>query len=207
MSVRNREIESKWEIFGAGLMEVNEYLHDILGHVVRKKIHGKSTDTYWPIPNPEVIGDFFRVRDLGDGKYQMTVKGKDRGSNENRLEIDIDTADASLHKLVRFGRALLGKPAGQITKEYYVYWPTQNEYTTISCYEIESPGETELVIRDDLQRDVVIVHRTFVEVETTSKEDLKKWEEIVVGGLSKEQIEVKRAPGSLFEMYIEEKKS
>lgn len=141
---------------------------------------------------------------MGDGTHQLTVKGKDRGSNENRLEVDVDTSTQA-HKLKKFARSLLGKEAGEVTKEYYVYWPCNDDHITVCCYVVELPGETELVIEESLEREVSSVQypHVFVEVETTGAFILEVWEERVIGGLRKTGMEVDRAPGSLFEMFIQ----
>lgn len=120
---------------------------------------------------------------MDDDTYQITVKGKDKGVNENRLEIDVnsDSPGAKIHKLIE---SAFGKPAGRVTKHYHVYWPNKSPYLTISCYQVQE---------DD---------RVFVEVESTSASSLDEWEGYVSNGFEKHNMIMERAPGSLYEMFI-----
>lgn len=192
MSYRNREIESKWivrnnrEDLGRNpsLGVANQVLHEALGASVRSKITGRSTDWYWTVPGDSVVADFIRLRDVdGSGKYQITVKGKDKGVNENRLEVDIDTT-SSLPKILKLLQSTFGPAAGEVTKEYHVYWPTPSEHLTISCYQVEGS-------------DII-----YIEVEATSASSLDEWEGLVSSGFEKYHMSMDRAPGSLYEMYI-----
>lgn len=192
MSYRGREIESKWRVLGGrSLEQVNSRIHAVLGSSVRAKIYGNSTDQYWALPDPEVRGDFIRFRDLGQRRSQITVKGKDRETNENRLEIDVDTKSPK-QDVRRLLQCALGSPHGKVTKEYYVYWPGSDQHTNISCYSITEPAEAAGTI--------------FLEIETTSVEELRILEDQMIVGFLNCDIELVREAKSLFELYVQEEK-
>lgn len=205
MSYRNREIESKLLVYDHTLGETNEVLQELFGAEKSRLIFGSSVDTYWRIDNPEVDADFVRMRER-DGIRQITVKGKDKGTNLDRMEIDIDsTTDVS--KITRLLTAAHGKHSGRIGKTYYVYWLGASEYTTVCCYSVNFPDKTRLVIDIDGRSSTEIEQypHTVVEVETTSKDKMLELEAKVLDGFRRQGIKVERAPGSLFEMFIESK--
>lgn len=178
MSYRNREIETKLIIRDRDLATVNAWLQHWIGHMT-KMISGKSTDTYWAVNNPDVTADFIRIRDLGNSA-QLTVKGKDRGTNLNRLEIDVDV-ESSLSKVTRLVQALLGKPSGTINKEYYVYW--LDEHTNISCYQVTEPAYPHIIVEIE-----GITEERVLELESSM---IRSWGD-----------KIERAPGSLYEMLV-----
>lgn len=186
MSYRNREIESKWLISGVTLDEVRLALEDVMMDQVQRSIFGSSVDTYWNVPE-EAEAQFVRMRER-DGIRQVTVKARDRGSNINRLEVDVDsTSDVS--KITRLLNALFGKPAGKVGKTYHVYWPGDSEHTTICAYSIThvEPNFNDIV----------------VEIETISESKLRELEETILGGLEIDhEMVVRKAAGSLFELFI-----
>lgn len=146
---------------------------------------GSSLDTYWSVPDSKAEADFLRVRER-DGIRQITVKGKDRGDNINRIEVDIDST-SEVHKIHRLIRCVLGKPAGIICKQYRV-WELESEYDTVCAYEVLRPENTLGVI---------------VEVEARTEERMLGLEKAVVNYFEyKWGTKVVRAPGSLFEMFI-----
>lgn len=183
MGHRNREIEVKMLIagqFGTICSELDKLLANEKP-IIRV---GSSLDTYWPVPDAEA--QFLRVRER-DGIRQITVKGKDRGDNVNRIEVDIDST-SEVHKIHRLIRCVLGKPAGIIAKTYRV-WELESEYDTVCAYEVHQPAN-----------DLGVV----VEVEARTEGRMRELERMVInhfynvlGG------SVRGAPGSLFEMFIE----
>jgi adenylate cyclase class IV len=185
MSFRNREIEVKLIAYDTTLEAINSLLHDMLGPSVRKKVWGRSTDVYWPVKDPEVVGDFVRTRKFSEDINHLTVKGKDRDSNINRLEVDIETTTPH-SKLVRFCRAIGGKETGSIDKEYYVYWPTTDEHENISCYVVTNQEYPHI----------------FIEVECTDVGRMEEFEYEVLRSCGIRGIRAERAPGSLYEMFI-----
>lgn len=184
MSYRNREIESKLVIYDQTLSEVNSVLFALYGEEKTRLLFGSSVDTYWRIDNPDVDADFIRMRER-DGIRQITVKGKDKGTNLDRLEVDVDST-SEVSKINRLLSSAFGRAAGKIGKTYYVYWIGSGEYTTVCCYsltEIDYP-------------------HIFVEVETTSQEKMLSLESEVILALTRCGMRAERAPGSLFEMFI-----
>lgn len=187
MSYRNREIESKWLVHGLTLSEVRDILVEHLGHRITKSIFGSSVDTYWTVEDESVEADFIRMRER-DGIRQITVKGRDRGSNLNRLEVDVDSTSEPA-KISRLLTAAFGRSAGKVGKTYHVYWlEGESEHTTICCYSVDG--------MDPDYKPIVI------EVETTSESNLMTLETQVLGELYRREIRVERAPGSLYEMFI-----
>lgn len=184
MSYRNREIESKLIVAGSTLSLVNSRLEELFGQEKSKLLFGSSVDTYWRIDNPDVDADFIRMRER-DGIRQITVKGRDKGTNLDRLEVDVDsTSDVS--KITKLLNSAFGKSAGRVGKTYYVYW--LSEHTTICCYSITDVTP---------QYDNIVV-----EVETTSMEKMLELEARVLTAFRAADIVVERAPGSLYEMFI-----
>jgi hypothetical protein len=180
MGLHDREKEVKLRVVTqAGLVQVAGYLQTLLGDEVEETRMGTSRDTYWPAP-PGARADFFRVRER-DGIRQVTVKGRDRGDNADRMEVDLDCTSPTfrIHKLAR---ALLGKPAGTIDKTYWVF-ELESEHDTVCVYET---------------RGVL-----FVECEAKSGERVDELVGLVSRGLKRAGLAVELAAGSLYEMYIQ----
>lgn len=178
MGHRNREIETKLLIPGLMFQQVCNMLDTMLTKESPIIRIGTSVDTYWPLPDAKVEGDFLRVRER-DGIRQITVKGKDRGVNTNRIEIDIDSTSET-HRIHRLFRCALGKPAGVIAKTYRV-WELESEYDTVCAYELTNHPSG-----------------VIVEVEARTEERMLELEKQVRELFWSAQT----APGSLFEMYI-----
>lgn len=186
MSYRGREVESKWLIWDMPLTTLESILDRILPH--EKKVSGRSGDTYWALQNQEVRGDFLRLRRLED-KVEITVKGNDRKDQTNRMELEINT-DASINQATKLFRAVLGKPAGSITKDYHVFWPEEKDtHSNVSIYSVE-------------HEDGKAWRYTVLEVETTDQEKLAKMEEDLFKLLDPFKLDLVRAWGSLFDMLI-----
>lgn len=184
MSYRNREIESKLIVYDQPLGVVNDVLASLYGLEKTKLLFGSSIDTYWTITDPDVDADFIRMRER-DGIRQITVKGKDKGTNLDRLEVDVDsTSDVS--KISKLLSSAFGKPAGRIGKTYYVYWLGRSEHTTVCCYSLSEVDYT----------------HTVVEVETTSRDYMLELETQVIEAFRAKEMKIERAPGSLYEMFI-----
>lgn len=163
--------------------EANDALAVEFEHDKQKVLFGSSADTYWPIRDPNVQADFLRVRER-DGCVQVTVKGKDRGSNLNRMEKEYVTTD-SLETVIGVHTAALGKPAGIVAKSYYVYW--LNATDTVCCYVLTEP-----------EYDHVIV-----EVEARSLTALIKLEARVKQAFVNADMVMEAVGWSLFERFIE----
>lgn len=182
MSYKGREIEVKLRIQGVYLGTIAELLR--LELPVSKSVYDSSTDTYWHLRDPGVRGDFIRMRELGT-TVQVTVKGKDKGNNTDRIEVELETFSS---KAVVRGllTAAHGRPAGKITKTYHVFWLVgESEHTNVSCYAIEGD-----------EQDV------YIEIESTGIDTVLELEAKVRTLLDREDIQVERAQGSLYELYI-----
>lgn len=179
MGYKNREIESKL-IVPLSFKLVCEGLTSLLGFDRPTLRVGSSLDTYWSVHDGRVEADFLRVRER-DGIRQITIKGKDRGDNLNRIEVDIDST-SSTHNIHRLVRCLLGKPAGIIAKTYQV-WELESEYDTVCCYYLTTPDDCPY---------------TIVEVEARTEERMLELEQQVRGLFPRAE----RAPGSLYEMFV-----
>lgn len=185
MGYKGREIESKLLVFNRTLDEVNTILYKLLGDDVEKQLFGSSTDTYWQISNPDVAADFIRMRER-DGIRQITTKGRDRGTNLDRLEIDVDST-SSVNDITKLLTSAHGRPAGQVGKTYYVYW--LDRHTTVCCYSVIEPAGS-------------VYPNIVVEVETVSMDKLLELETKVCTEFNRQDIRIERAPGSLYEMFI-----
>lgn len=184
MSHHNREIEIKLEV-QAGLGEIAELLRRELN--VSRSVFDTSTDTYWNLSS-DVRGDFIRMRELSKGITQVTVKGKDKGSNLNRIEVELETrtARSTVKNLIM---AAHGKSAGQISKAYHVFWlDGEDEHTNVSCYEILGLVPTGI---------------TYIEIESTNEIKVLEITAKVQQHLTDCSYHVKEASGSLYEMMIQ----
>lgn len=185
MSVRGREIEVKLEVAGLTLSRVAELIQS--GFPIVKSVFDTSTDTYWHLPD-QVRGDFIRMRENQD-YIQVTVKGKDKGTNIDRIEVEIDTS-ASRTMVRNLLSAAHGRPAGTVRKTYHVFWlDGESEHTNVSCY----------MIHNELDPDLEPV---YIEIESTSIDKVLDLETKVQDILSREGVYVRRAVGSLYELYI-----
>jgi len=181
MGQRNREIEVKLKLSGITYATAVSELTELLREQNPLIRIGSSLDTYWVTAEaPEA--QFLRVRER-DGIRQITVKGKDRGDNLNRIEVDIDSTSET-HRIHRLMRCLLGRPAGIIQKTYQV-WELESEYDTVCVYQLTQPVQGGL----------------YVEMEARSMERMLELEQLVLRAFPR----AKRAEGSLFEMYVERK--
>lgn len=181
MSYRGREIEIKL----ATVTDLDA-VHKVLGGelYVSRSVYDSSTDTYWHLPSG-VRGDFIRMRELGtDDRVQITVKGKDKGTNVDRIEVEIEST-AGRYLTRNLLTAAHGKAAGTVTKTYHVYWLTgENEHTNVSCYSIDG------------------VEGTYIEIESISLSKVIDLEAKVREILGRNGIHVREAGGSLYELYI-----
>lgn len=178
MSFRNREIESKLLVENLSLAETNEILRSIFPDFTRS-VFGTSEDIYWTINGQEA--QFIRLRRRDDGVQEITVKARDRGTNLDRLEVDI-LSNSSPDKVVRLLTAAFGQPHPPVKKTYWVYWVGESQHDTVCCYQVGS--------------------EVYIELETTSKSKLLVTESKVVGEFSRRVLSVRRAEGSLYEMYV-----
>jgi adenylate cyclase class IV len=148
MGYRNREIEKKFEVlkepgFHYKLENVAQKLRRICSYSISDTVIGTSSDEYWK-PKRGMKIDFARLRSFEDGTCQVTVKFADRGSNTNRVEIDMHVKDPKSGRA--FLNQILGPSVRKITKTYFVYF-MGNEDTTISVYKV--PGFKEIYVETE----------------------------------------------------------
>lgn len=178
MSYRGRELECKLLVTDPQftLFTLNLAILACWSERITRSVFATSTDTYWALTSP-AEGQFIRARNIdGQGDWQITVKGVDRESNLDRRELECRVGTNPVNML----RLAHGKPVGKIEKQYYVHWIDGSEHTNISCYQVKS-HELELVI----------------EVESTSLDMVQHLREKI-----ERVIDVKEAPGSLYEMLL-----
>ena len=93
MGYKNREIEVKLKISSNRITRVNinniaQIIEQSLIHY--RKVSGNSTDIYYH--SPFDTDAFIRLRKSGSNS-EMTTKIKDRNTNINRVEIDLQIKD------------------------------------------------------------------------------------------------------------------
>ena len=183
MSYRNREIESKWIVTARSLDQVRMVLDQCCKYP-KKVITGRSKDTYWTAPNNDSKAQFVRVRVLGPNQSQITVKDAYKEDSNSRLEIDVESSSnaTSIHSLLK---ALIGPPAGAVTKEYVVYWPEDSEHVTISAYIVEG-----------------YENKVIVELEATTEKQVSDMCAQIVPELMDVFLGVEEAKGSLYDMFV-----
>jgi len=191
MSFKNREIETKYILNGADLNFVCNEFDRLLRTESPVRKWGSSRDHYYQVNDPNVGADFARIRER-DGIRQLTVKGKDKGTNDDRIEIDLDST-SPLNKIQAFFTALLGKPLGIVSKSYYVWVMAASEHDTITAYVVDSD--------ENLKNSVIL------EFEARTMDGVVKLENLVLDSLRQHaNITIERAPGSLFEMAVTKEK-
>jgi hypothetical protein len=183
MSYKGREIESKLIVQSKSLARISSLLENTFDAEIANRTIGISTDRFWKAPE-ESTADFVRLRGM-DVVSQVTVKGRDREDNLNRMEIEF-LSHSNPKDLAALFTALLGKSLGSLSKEYHVFF-LENAHTTVSVYTVQVEPEFEQVI---------------VEVEARTMERMLELEKKVLDALKEKEIEVARAPGSLYQMFI-----
>lgn len=203
MGYKNREIEMKFrlvsnkqtlgqykKIFDSIYMPTHETLnvrtdtYDNLYHMES----GRSVDAYWHAPyGKKHKADFLRLRNMGHNQGQMTAKGKDRGNNEDRIEIDLEIYNLKQSRILM--ESFLGKPSGIVDKNYIVYEGAklENYGDTISIYKVKESLSI------------------FLEIESNTKSGLEKLYKTLTKEMSSRNIDLKREPRSLYEIFIKEK--
>jgi hypothetical protein len=187
MGFKNREIEKKFTLTGADLNWVTMEIDKIMRAESHVRRFGSSNDTYFTVGDPNVVADFARVRER-DGIRQLTVKGKDKGSNDDRVEIDIDCTSPT-STILKFFTALLGPTAGIVGKSYYVWETSASEYDTVTAYTVDTD--------ESLKNSVIL------EFEARTMAGVERLERLVLDSLRQHaNIKVERAKGSLYELCI-----
>ena len=158
MGFKNRELEIKLLLTGAsGYESVCKFVESTVKKLYSSYstdddlVIGNATDIYWNAPRAG-IGDFVRLRKTSKGG-QITLKATDKGSNLDRVEIDLEVHDYKQAKELMF--SLHGDSKATVTKKYNVYF-LENEFTNVSVYQVKGDS------------------RIFVEVESKTKGRLKE---------------------------------
>ena len=173
----NREIEKKFLVAGKTLQETKELIEAIVKECSSDS--GRSKDCYWH-PKAGMKADFVRLRYMPDGTGQMTVKYSDKGSNLDRIEIDVEVADP--HQALSFLAQIHGEPAYNITKNFHSFWVDEEKSTNISTYQIEGDS------------------RVFLEVESRDLNQLTHFESLLGTAVVLEHEE-----RSLYQIFIKQK--
>lgn len=192
MAANNREIELKFTahstegksltanyVFGTVLKSTEK-----LGIVDKVHHNLRSSDVYWH-GSRGGKAQSVRVRTHPGHRNggEVTVKTKDNGTNENRVEKDLHVDDPV--QAISLFNELLGPRAATVTKTYSLILTTR-EGESISVYEVEGDSK----------------QRLFVEAETDTEERLAKLVEEVKNSLSLGQIVLESHDGSIYETFV-----
>jgi adenylate cyclase class IV len=179
MGYRNRECEKKFTVVGSSYADAIEALEEAFDY--DRRVINASKDYYWrPLEGMKV--SFGRLRYMPNGTGQMILKHKDRGTNVNRVEIDVEVDDPDQGK--EFMAQLLGEPCGSIYKKYHVLF-LGDEHTTVSIYSVRGDNG-----------------RVFVEVEAKTEAALERIEKRT----AQAGIRLEYEPRSLYEIFFGGKK-
>lgn len=183
MGYRNREIEVKMLAAGIkGLSTIVERIERALKGETQEVIIGNAADLYWKAPRSGEA-DFVRLRRMSNASNegQITLKATDKGSNVDRVEIDLHVDDYKQARTLML--ALHGEPMEEVTKKYHVYF-LENADTTVSVYQIRG---------DD---------RVFVEVEARTQKRVKEIIHTLMVDKSTEYLWVQ---SSVFDMFVQKR--
>ncbi len=175
----NREVEIKLQVLNDFTFnQVSSQLRDFYGDICDRIISGASKDIYFKAPRASKA-DFVRVRyGTRDELSQITLKYSDRGTNKNRVEIDVEVSDPDQAEVLL--KYCLGKPVGKIKKKYHVYF--LNDYDNVSCYQIDG---------DD---------RVFIEIEAKTRKKVDKLRK----ELTSTFLDLKVINKSLYQLFLKE---
>ncbi len=178
-----REIEVKLKVVsGHSFNEVCKAVQKAFKGDVVKSIKETSSDYYWSVPKG-CRGDFCRVRSLSEGGAQLTVKYTDKGTNLDRIEVDVHVKDPI--KAEMFLSTLFNRPKiGEVTKTYHLMFLDKKEHeNNVSVYQIRGTKDV------------------YIEIEATSIGKLNSYIKYLNEKLHK-SIKFKREKRSLFKIYV-----
>lgn len=178
MGYKNREIEKKFVTPNTTLDTATSQIKGIIEY--KSEISEASRDLYWQSPEAGKV-DFIRLRYFPDGSGQLTIKHSDRGSNVNRVEIDVVVKDPDQAK--KFLEYLYGDATGSIFKHYNVLFLDDDDHTTISIYRV----------RGD--------QRIFVEVEAKTQAKVDQLQRSI-----EKVMTLEHQTKSLYQLFVESKK-
>lgn len=181
MGHRNREIEKKFVVSKSSMSyeDTIKAIKPLLNNIT-KTIEDGSKDFYWKIQRP-LKGDFIRLRYMPDGTGQLTVKEADRGSNLNRIEIDVDVDDAE--QCYKYQAHIHGEEAGSVFKNYFVMFLDHDEHQTVSIYRVRGDS------------------RVFVEIEAKTQAKVEELTKLII-----KDVGLTYETRSLCQIFIEGKK-
>ena len=180
MGYKNREIEKKYVVANSRL--TFKKVCDLVEGLFEKASFlekGSSKDFYWHSPRPSAA-DFISLRNMPNGTGQLTLKRADRGSNINRIEIDVEVQDPKQTR--KFLAQLLGSPIGTIHKDYSALFIDDHD-TNVSVYKIKGNP------------------KVFIEIEARSLSLVNK-----ISKLISSVIEMRQEKRSLYQLFFKEKK-
>ena len=179
---KHREIESKWwakeDYVTTSAIIIEHYLymrstsHD-LGHISERDIlHAVTKDEYWRVPGK---GQFLRLRnsrgEFLDGRKQtlkeITVKAKDKDSNLDRLEINVEV-EKIMDTRELLNTVLGSKPIGVINKREAIVFAGKGVVVSVCemtdgkvLVEVEGPSIAEIQLHErPLRRKLELVRET-----------------------------------------------
>lgn len=128
MGWKNREIEKKFVVEGSLKKAIAAVSKAIIWD---SEISDASHDYYWHSKDG-LNADFLRLRYMPSGSGELTLKQADRGTNTNRVEIDVEVSDPDQCRALL--RHLLGPSAGTVFKRYHVFFIRGG--ATVSLYQV-----------------------------------------------------------------------
>ena len=181
MGFKDREIEIKLHTGSLSFLETKDILESFFNR--NSDLDDFSQDTYWKIPNQERA--FSRLRNLGNEKFQLTIKKEDKLDTRDRIEIDLDLEPTYKYSILAYQDIAFGPSVGKITKRYAVWFMDDlNKYKTVSCYAIQVNGKD--------------IDGTFIEVEGPSMEYVETLTDSIMTRIT----DLKHCSGSLYNMFI-----
>lgn len=179
--MQSREIEKKFELKSPGTILLLENvletavwaIEDMITITGRKS--GTDTDDYWKIDEKSV----FRLRLNHDGKVELTLKVKDKETNTDRFEENLDVN--SHGKASNILAKLYGNSLGQVNKTFAKVTFIGGE---MAIYRVARDG------------------RVFLEIEAQDINTVNMLAAKVMGQLS--FLEIIEEPRSIYELYVKD---
>jgi len=194
VGLRNREIEIKMVVTSADgsyakltrreRIKMFESMKKLLPCSFGRTV-GFACDNYFHPPKG-ARADFCRIRQMGRGRAQFTIKYKDRGSNFNRVEKDLELSSSQVGQMASMLSDLCGSSAKVLWKQYYVAYYSGSKHNTLSLYWLPDDKED----------------RTFIEIEGLTAKAVSKVKTILAQFLKKQGLRWIRERRSLFEIFV-----
>ena len=130
--MKNREIETKL-VTAASFHNVETILSQMLESPMII-YEGIGTDYLWDVAGSTAKADVLRLRANLGQNGEITIKKKDKESNLNRYEVNIEISDETLG--LEILTALHGEPTAVLQKRYVVYMDEKRPNLMYSIYNI-----------------------------------------------------------------------